>query len=153
MRKILSVVAIVMATSAYAGEPVDQIQITDAYIFKAFENARAAGGYMVIASSGVEDDLLLEVVIEGRMAMIHESREENGVMRMLHVDAITVPAEGMVEFAPGGFHVMIMGLQPGDFSVGEMVEATLVFDRAGEIPVTFMVTDSVEERSNHLTTN
>ena len=140
MRKFLSVAAILMATSAFA-DGHSTIKIDDPVMVKAFENARAAGGYMMIANTGAEDDLLLEVKIEGRMAMIHESREEDGVMRMLHVDAVSVPAEGMVAFAPGGFHVMVMGLQPGELPVGEMVEATLIFDRAGEVPVTFMMTE------------
>ena len=140
MRKLLSVAAMLMATSAFA-DGHSTIKVDDPVMFKAFENARAAGGYMMIANTGAEDDLLLEVKIEGRMAMIHESREDDGIMRMLHVDAVEVPAESMVAFAPGGFHVMVMGLQPGELPVGEMVEATLIFDRAGEVPVTFVMTE------------
>ena len=151
MRKLLSVAAMLMATSAFA-DGHSAIKVDNPVMFKAFENARAAGGYMMIANTGAEDDLLLEVKIEGRMAMIHESREDDGVMRMLHVDAVEVPAEGMVAFAPGGFHVMVMGLQPGELPVGEMVEATLIFDRAGEVPVTFVVTEKGMvgmDHSNH----
>lgn len=140
MRKLLTITAMLMATTAFADE-TSAIQIDNPVMVKAFENARAAGGYMTIMNSGAEDDLLLDVKIEGRMAMIHESREDDGVMRMLHVDAVEVPADGMVAFAPGGFHVMVMGLQPGDLPVGERVEATLVFDRAGDVPVTFMMTE------------
>lgn len=140
MRRILTVAAMLMATSAFA-DGMSTIKIEDPVMVKAFENARAAGGYMMIMNTGVEDDLLVDVKIEGHMAMIHESREEDGVMRMLHVDAVEVPAERMVAFAPGGFHVMVMGLQPGDLPYGAIVEATLIFDRAGEVPVTFVVSE------------
>lgn len=140
MRKLLTAAAILMATTAFADD-TSTITIENPVMVKAFENARAAGGYMMIMNQSAEDDLLIDVRIEGRMAMIHESREDDGVMRMLHVDAVEIPAEGMVSFAPGGFHVMLMGLQPGELPFGEMVEATLVFDRAGEVPVTFMMTD------------
>ena len=140
MRKILTVAAMLMATSAFA-DGVSTIQIEETVMVKAFENARAAGGYMTIMNTGTEDDLLVDVKIEGHMAMIHESREDDGVMRMLHVDAVVVPAEGMVSFAPGGFHVMVMGLKPGELPYGELVEATLIFDRAGEVPVTFEVSE------------
>jgi copper(I)-binding protein len=153
MRKILSIAAMLMATSAVAGEQVGSIKVSDPVIYKAFENARAAGAYMMISNMGAEDDLLVDVKIEGRMAMIHESREEDGVMRMLHVEAISIPSEGMVEFAPGGFHVMIMGLQPGEFPTGDMVDATLVFDRAGEVPVTFVVTEQGMDHSGHSVSN
>lgn len=140
MRKILTGAAMLLATSAFA-DGMSTIKIEDPVMVKAFENARAAGGYMVIMNTGTEDDLLVDVKIEGHMAMIHESREDNGVMRMLHVDAVEVPAEGTVAFAPGGFHVMVMGLQPGDLPYGAAVEATLIFDRAGEVPVTFEVSE------------
>ena len=140
MRKLLTAAAILLASTAFA-EDTSTVKIENPVIVKAFENARAAGGYMMIQNTGEEADLLIEVKIEGRMAMIHESREDNGVMRMLHVDAVEVPAESQVSFAPGGFHVMVMGLQPGELPVGETVGAILVFDRAGEVPVTFVVTD------------
>jgi len=152
MRTFAFILALLMATSA-AAENHTPISVSDPVIFKAFENARAAGGYMMIANTGEEDDLLLDIKIEGRMAMIHESREEDGVMRMLHVDAISVPAEGMVEFAPGGFHVMIMGLQPGDLAVGETVGATLVFDHAGDVAVTFSVTEYGLDHSDNTVSN
>ena len=152
MRFLLSVLAVVFGTAAFADEQ-STIQINDPIMFKAFENARAAGGYMTIANTGEEDDLLIGIEIEDRMSMIHESREENGVMRMLHVDAVAVPAGDLITFKPGGFHVMIMGLQPGELPVGETVEATLVFDRAGAIPVTFEVVDKDSVGANHKMTH
>ena len=152
MRFLLSVLAVVFGTAAFADEQ-STIQINDPIMFKAFENARAAGGYMTIANTGEEDDLLIGIEIEDRMSMIHESREENGVMRMLHVDAVAVPAGDLITFKPGGFHVMIMGLQPGELPVGETVEATLVFDRAGAIPVTFEVVDKDDVSADHKMTH
>ena len=152
MQKLLSVAAILMATSAFA-DGNSSIKITEPTMFKAFENARAAGGYLVISNTAAEDDLLLDVKIEGHMAMIHESREEDGIMRMLHVDAISIPAEGVVEFVPGGFHVMVMGLKPGDLPVGATVEATLVFVRAGEVPVMLSVVARKMDHKNQNMTN
>ena len=152
MRFLLSILAVVFGTAAFADEQ-STIQIDDPIMFKAFENARAAGGYMTIANTGDEDDLLIGIEIEDRMSMIHESREENGVMRMLHVDAVAVPAGDLITFKPGGFHVMIMGLQPGELPVGETVEATLVFDRAGAIPVTFEVVDKDSVSADHKMTH
>lgn len=152
MRFLLSVLAVVFGTAAFADEQ-STIQINDPIMFKAFENARAAGGYMTIDNTGDEDDLLIGIEIEDRMSMIHESREENGVVRMLHVDALAIPAGDQITFKPGGFHVMLMGLQPGELPVGETVEATLIFDRAGAVPVTFEVVDkdavSADQKMTH----
>ncbi len=78
------------------------------------------------------------------MAMIHESREEDGVMRMIHVDAVELPAGETVTFRPGGLHVMIMGLKPDDLPLGGTLDAVLTFDRVGEVAVTFEVVDRSE---------
>ena len=51
-----------MATSAFAGEHVGTIKVSDPVIYKAFENARAAGAYMMISNMGAEDDLLVDVL-------------------------------------------------------------------------------------------
>lgn len=127
----------VCATSAAAEPP----GIEDPVIFKAFSLARAAGGYMTIDNSLGEADWLIGARVEGHMAMIHESREVDGVMTMAHVEAVEIEAGGTVRFAPGGLHVMIMGLAPGEFAAGDTVPVTLIFDKAGEVAVEFSVTE------------
>ncbi len=139
-RSLLVILA--LATPAMADDvSVGDLTIEGAVIYKTFSAARAAGGYLTITNAGSESDLLIGTETTPFMAMIHESREEDGVMRMLHLDAVEIPAEGAVEFKPGSFHVMIMGLKPGDLALGETLDITLIFDRAGEVPVTFTVVD------------
>ena len=49
---------------------------------------------------------------------IHNMTMTNGVMKMFAVEGIDVPAGQTVKLAPGGYHVMFMGLKqqmkPGD---------------------------------------
>lgn len=104
-----------------------------------FAMARAAAGYMTIRNAGAQDEHLVGVRIEGRKATLHESRESDGVMRMVPLDSVEIPAGGSVEFAPGGLHVMIMGFEPGELEPGGAIDATLVFDRAGEMDIFFIV--------------
>ncbi len=132
---LFATVVSVEAAEVTAGD----LTIASPVIVKSFAKARAAGGYMTVANSGDKPDLLLGVSVEGPMAMIHESREEGGIMRMVHLDAVEIPAGETVAFAPGGLHVMIMGLQPDDLPVGDTLDAVLTFDRAGEVAVTFRV--------------
>jgi copper(I)-binding protein len=129
-----------MATSAAADPPV----VTDPVIFKAFSAARVAAGYLTVDNSEGAADRLIGVRIEGPMAMIHESREVDGVMTMPHIDAIEVEAGETVSFAPGGYHIMIMGISPDEFAIGDIVPITLVFDKAGEVAVDFSVTERPE---------
>ncbi len=143
IRSIAALFAMTLAFPVAAADfKAGDLEIENPVMFKSFSNARAAGGYMTVANTGEADDLLIGVRVDGPMAMLHESREEDGVMRMVHLDAVEIPAGETVSFQPGGLHVMVMGLEPGDLPVGETLDVTLIFDRAGEVEVTF----SVEER-------
>ena len=148
-------VASLVAALAIAGPAVAEdfevgdLTITEIKMIKPFDKARAAGGFFDISNAGEVDDMLIGARTDSFMAEIHESREENGVMRMIHLDAITIPAGRTVQFQRGGLHVMVMGLQPGDLNVGEEIDVTLSFDRAGDVVVTFPVVDNMGGMEGH----
>ena len=71
--------------------------------------------------------------------MLHESRMEGDVMRMVHLDnGVEIPAHGAAELKPLGLHVMVMGLK-GPLQAGETLPLTLVFEKEGEVAVTARV--------------
>jgi copper(I)-binding protein len=43
-------------------------------------------------------------------AQVHETREVDGMMRMRHVDPLALAAGATIDLAPGGMHLMLMGL-------------------------------------------
>ena len=56
---------------------------------------------------------------------------EDGVMSMFHVeDGYELPAGGSVELAPGGKHVMFIGLYE-KLEVGQVVTVELEFEKSG----------------------
>ncbi len=113
---------------------------------KAFETpvtAKTGAGYLIVNNKGESDDTLLEVRADFPKVMLHKSEEKDGVATMMHVDRIEIPAGQAVELAPGGYHVMFMGLGGDPLEVGEKIEATLVFEHAGEVEIVF----NVEQRS------
>ena len=102
--------------------------------------ATAAGGYMTITNEGRTADRLLAV--EGDAAArieVHEMSNADGVMRMRQLDrGLALEPGQTIELKPGGYHVMFMGLkQPA--SAGQSIPATLVFEQAGRVPVSFGV--------------
>jgi copper(I)-binding protein len=148
--RILLTCLMLMAQPVFAGDTrviAGDLMISDPVLVKAFSKARAAGGYMTIANVG-ETDTLIGARAMPYMAMIHESRDDGGVAKMVHLDAVEVPGGGELVFAQGGLHVMVMGLQPGDLEVGGTLEIVLEFDRAGEVPVMFEVVDSKDAMLN-----
>jgi len=70
---------------------------------------------------------------------IHEMKMDGNVMRMRAVEkGLDIPAGATVEFKPGGFHVMFMGLK-APFAKDARVPLTLVFEKAGSIDVELAV--------------
>ncbi len=58
----------------------------------------------------------------------------SGMMTMVQVPSVDIPAGGTVAFQPGGYHVMLMDLTASPI-VGQSVDLTLVFKNAGSITV------------------
>ncbi|WP_196140573.1 copper chaperone PCu(A)C [Aliikangiella sp. G2MR2-5] len=57
-----------------------------------------------------------------RHAMIHRSYLVDGVAKMEHIESLTIKAKDTVDFAPGSYHVMLMGVDKEkvkqDFEIG-----------------------------------
>ncbi len=63
---------------------------------------------------------------------IHQTENQNGLMRMQPVQAVEIPAGGTVEFAPGGHHVMLIDITE-QLDAGDTISATLVFNTGERI--------------------
>lgn len=102
--------------------------------------AKSAAGYLEIVNAGGAADRLLGVETAiAKRAMLHATDHgADGVARMIHLDAIDIPAGGTVLLEPGGLHIMLMGLT-GPLTEGDMIPATLVFERAGRVAIEFSV--------------
>ncbi|MBZ9677348.1 copper chaperone PCu(A)C [Mesorhizobium sp. ES1-1] len=102
--------------------------------------AKVAGGYFTITNKGGTADRLLSISSDiSDKAELHEMGVEDGVMTMRPVaGGLEIPAGGKVALAPGGYHLMFVGLkrQPKQ---GETFSATLTFEKAGVVSVDFAV--------------
>jgi len=102
--------------------------------------ARASTGatgavYLSISNHGTAPDRLLAVRTPmAEKAELHESKMENGVMKMRPLGPITIGPSQSAVLKPGADHVMLMGLkQP--LKQGETFPLTLTFEKAGDIQV------------------
>ncbi len=132
----LALSAPALAHSVTAGE----IEIIHPAIPAPAASAKAAAGYMAIANNGPTPDRLIGVETPAAASATLHTTEHgaDGVARMAHLPALVIPAEDTVVLAPGGMHVMLMGLT-APLTEGEMVPATLVFEHAGRVAIAFMV--------------
>lgn len=95
-----------------------------------------------IKNAGTEaDELIGARSAAAKSVEVHRMSMENNVMSMREIAAIAVPASGKVSMDRGakdGFHLMLMGLV-NPLKDGETFAATLIFRKAGEVPVTVAV--------------
>lgn len=101
--------------------------------------AMTGAGYITVTNNGDTDDALLEVRADFPRVMVHDTVTENDISTMVHQENVPIAAGETVAFAPGGLHIMFMGLNGDPFEEGETVPATLVFEHAGEVEVVFNV--------------
>ena len=102
--------------------------------------AKVAGGYLTIRNTGKEPDRLIGGTLAqaGRFE-IHESRLEGDVARMRHLpNGLEIKPGQSVTLAPGGHHVMFMGLK-APLKQGERIKGQLTFENAGTVEVEYAV--------------
>ena len=108
--------------------------------------AMTGAGYFVIMNNGTEDDRLIAVVANFPRVMMHDTKTDDGIATMFHIeDGVTVPAGGTVAFEPGSKHLMFMGLNGDPFKIGEEIPATMTFEKAGELDIVFVVEEMKTE--------
>lgn len=159
--------ALVLATPAFAhnglmhdGCPTGQtfaagdLVISGAFTRAMLPNAKSGGAYLTIENKGATADKLIGVsTIAAQLAQVHEMKIEGDVMKMNEIEGgMEIPAGGSVSLAPGGMHIMLMGVG-SPFEEGECLELTLTFEKAGEVPVLLNVggaaADAAPEHAGH----
>ncbi len=96
-----------------------------------------AAGYMTLTNTGNTDAVLTGAASPAcGMLMLHKSQEDSGMAMMMSLQTITIPANGSVSFAPGGYHLMCM--QP-KMKIGDQLRVTLRFQDGASLAATMPV--------------
>jgi periplasmic copper chaperone A len=141
MRKtILAALVSLTLTSVFAMD-MTVVELGPLKISKAFAKAMLPGqpagaGYLVIENTGGEADRLVSATSQASPDVeIHEMKMEGDVMKMRQLaQGLDIPAGGMVELKPGGYHLMFMDVKT-PFKEGETLKVELKFEKAGEVQI------------------
>ena len=110
------------------------ITVSDAHARSA--NPRTGAAFMTLTNSGATACTLTGVTSDvADLVELHTHKDEGGVMKMLKIDSLTVPANGTHTLARGGDHVMFLGLRR-PLADGDSVEMVLDLGDCGQVPVT-----------------
>jgi copper(I)-binding protein len=121
---------ILLAACNAASEP---LAIVDAEIRVAPVGAVAASAYFVVHNNGAVADTLASVTSAAADSLsLHESMDHgDGVMMMMPLEWIEIPAGDSVAFTPGGRHVMLERFAP-PLVIGDSARLTFRF-RSGRV--------------------
>ena len=136
----LSLRTAAVAALLLAAPVAAQVAVTQPWARATAPLAKAGAAYLTITNSGSKPDRLLggSTPAAGQFEL-HQTLSEGGVMRMRPIEGGLVIRPGeTVRAAPGGMHIMLMGLK-APLVAGTTVPATLRFERAGEVRVSFKV--------------
>ena len=126
---------VVAGCTTAASAPPAELAVADAWVRPPMAADRPAAGYMTMTNPGPEADALVGVTTDvAEMVEIHRTTTMSGMSGMEPVEAIHVPAGGTVTLEPGGFHLMLMGVD--ELTPGDTVELELTFEQAGKLVVT-----------------
>ena len=100
-----------------------------------------SAGYMTIKNDGDAPDRLVKAASDvAAKVELHTMAMEGDVAKMRPVDGVDVPAHGEADLAPGGLHIMLVGLK-APLKEGTSFPLTLTFEKAGDVTVEVPVED------------
>ncbi|WP_374469156.1 copper chaperone PCu(A)C [Phenylobacterium sp.] len=138
MRSALLGLAAAAAFSAPALAQGAGLTVTQAWSRPAAAGTTGAGFFTLANSAKAADALVGAESPVARKVEVHRSSMTGGVMRMSRQDRVPVAAGGRVIFAPGGYHLMLIGLSR-PLNPGDRIPATLVFASGARVKVDMTV--------------
>jgi periplasmic copper chaperone A len=112
-----------IATPALAGVVLDH-----GFVRAMPPGQKITAAYMSLTNTDAQDAVVSAVSSDmAARVEIHESYIRDGMMAMRPLTVITVPAQGRLEFAPGGAHLMLFGIER-QLKEGDQVNISLQYN-------------------------
>jgi periplasmic copper chaperone A len=131
--KILIAIAVAVWASASPTLAEESVRISDAWARASVLASRPVASYVTIKSTS-DDTLIGASTPIAEKVMIHAVEKDGDISRMKHIETLELPSGERFTLAPGGMHLMLMGLQD-KLSEGTTFPMMLSFENAGEIKI------------------
>lgn len=125
-----------LSVPAWAGDATrGDIQVSSAWARATPPRPPVGGAYMTLTNTGAEPDHLIGASSEvAKSVELHTHIKDGDVMRMTALSSVELPAGKSISFAPGGLHVMLVGLA-APLKDGTSFPLVLEFANAGKVTV------------------
>jgi copper(I)-binding protein/cytochrome c2 len=105
----------------------DVVAIMNAWVRETDAKAKVNAGYMTLVNVGSEQVTLVKVESDScEIIEVHEMAVVDGLMEMREVTDMIIPANGQIQFKPGGMHLMLKKPHR-HLTTGQKVDMTLTF--------------------------
>lgn len=141
MLPLATIVLMTLAGTAAGHEfKVGGVEIAHPYLAATLPGAKTAAAYMVMTNTGSEPDRLLSIETDAAARVeFHQNVVTDGVSRMRPIaGGLEIPAGGEYRLGADGSHAMLVGIT-APIGLGQLIDATLVFENAGPLDITFEV--------------
>jgi len=137
-----------VVTEAHAKPPAKAtIRVKDVKVVATGGGGPGAAYLTIINKSNKADKLVGAKSTAASKVMIHETVNEDGVLKMRHAKSFDIPASGKLVLKPGGRHLMLMGLAP-EVKPGTKITLELRFQNAAPVKVTVPVLSPAEAHTD-----
>lgn len=137
--RLLAGAALLLAGLVAGAAQPSGVEVRDPWIREAPPGAQVLAGYLELRNVGEAPQVLVGAASPAfAKAMLHQSREEGGVARMVHVERLELSPGASVSFAPGGYHLMLMKPRRA-LRAGDRVPVTLRFADGSRLEISFEV--------------
>ena len=126
--------ALLLLASCRNPPPDGTVRVSEAWVRLPAAGKRPAAAYFRLEAGSEGTRLLGVSTPAARWVELHESRTENGVVRMRRKKELEFPAQGQLVFEPGGRHAMLFGFNP-KLKAGDIVPLTFSFNVAPPVTV------------------
>jgi periplasmic copper chaperone A len=135
--RVLLLSALVVLAAGAVSAQTGRLQVENAWA-RATPGKSDAGAAYVTIQSPSPDRLVAASTPVAKEAQLHTMEMSGMVMKMRPISGVDIPAGQPVTLAPGGKHIMLMGLK-NPLKVGQSFPLTLTFAKAGTRTVSVAV--------------
>lgn len=138
---LATAILLVFAGAAVGHEfKLGRVEIARPYLAATHPGANTAAAHLIPTNAGPEPDRLLSIKSDAAARVeFHQSIVTDGVSRMRPiVDGLEIAVAGEYRLGADRSHAMLVGIK-APIGLGQLIEATLYFEKAGPFELTFEV--------------
>ncbi|QKG28790.1 copper chaperone PCu(A)C [Campylobacter sp. RM16187] len=145
MKKTLSALALV---ATFCAANAADIEVSNAFAKATPPHVKNSAAFMDIKNNTDKAVKLIAASSNiSKTAELHTHKHADGMMQMIQVDDIEIPAKSEVSLKPGGLHVMFMNIF-APVKEGDKIDVTLEFDNGSKIELKDVVAKPVMKKES-----